>query len=179
MWYEQKTVTKAQLSVSLMFLPYFDVFCGLLLFRHRATWNLLFCFTQKRSKNASSFKSIYNSAYHMTNIIAFEDYMHLSYKPLSYQFTKKSRFWELHWNSQDQNLPVHDCKKHSAQFLFGQLKHARDDLPLPRHIFLRLKGFTSLEIRDSSQSFHPHELNTYNKYYYNSIFFYWKTSWIN
>lgn len=52
----------------------------------------------------------------MTNIIAFEDYMHLSYKPLSYQFTTKSRFWELHWNSQDQNLPVNDCKKHPAQF---------------------------------------------------------------
>ena len=82
----------------------------------QSNMEFIILFYTKRSKNASSFKSMYNSSYYMTNIIAFEDYMHLSYKPLSYQFTTKSRFWELHWNSQDQNLPVNDCKRHPAQF---------------------------------------------------------------
>ena len=36
----KKVVQEPQASVSLMFLPYFDVFCDLLLNRRRATWNL-------------------------------------------------------------------------------------------------------------------------------------------
>ena len=144
MWYEQKTVTKAQLSVSLMFLPYFDVKCGLLLFRHRASWNLLFCFTQKRSKNASSFKSMYNSAYYMTNIIAFEDYMHLSYKPLSYQFTTKSRFWELHWNSQDQIYQSMIAKSIQRSFSLDSSNTPVMTSPYPDTFFSGLKALLHL-----------------------------------
>ena len=36
----KKVVHEAQLSVSLMFLPHFDVLCDLLLNRRTATWNL-------------------------------------------------------------------------------------------------------------------------------------------
>ena len=41
----KKVAHEAQRSVSLMFLPHFDVLCDLLLNRHTATWNL-----QYRSK---------------------------------------------------------------------------------------------------------------------------------
>ena len=36
----KKVAHEAQPSVSLMFLPHFDVICDLLLNRHMATWNL-------------------------------------------------------------------------------------------------------------------------------------------
>ena len=36
----KKVAHKAQLSVSLMFLPHFDIICDLLLNRCTATWNL-------------------------------------------------------------------------------------------------------------------------------------------
>ena len=36
----KKMAHEAQLSVSLMFLPHFDIICDLLLNRHTATWNL-------------------------------------------------------------------------------------------------------------------------------------------
>ena len=38
----KKVAHKAQPSVSLMFLPHFDVLCDLLLNRHMATWNLFY-----------------------------------------------------------------------------------------------------------------------------------------
>ena len=37
-------------SVSLMFLPHFDVFCDLLLNRHTATWNLFVLFKAEVKK---------------------------------------------------------------------------------------------------------------------------------
>jgi len=44
---ENKEVAhEPQASVSLMFLPHFDVFCDLLLNRPTATWNLYNCFIQ-------------------------------------------------------------------------------------------------------------------------------------
>ena len=39
--------SKAQPSVSLMFLPYFDVLCDLLLNRRTATWNLFVLYNKK------------------------------------------------------------------------------------------------------------------------------------
>ena len=36
----KKVAREAQPSVSLMFLPHFDILCDLLLNRHTATWNL-------------------------------------------------------------------------------------------------------------------------------------------
>ena len=38
---------KEQLSVSLMFLPHFDVICDLLLNRRTATWNLFVSYSKK------------------------------------------------------------------------------------------------------------------------------------
>ena len=38
----KKVAQEAQPSVSLMFLPHFDVLCDLLLNRHMATWNLFY-----------------------------------------------------------------------------------------------------------------------------------------
>ena len=43
----KKVVHEAQLSVSLMFLPHFDVLCDLLLNRRMATWNLFVLYNKK------------------------------------------------------------------------------------------------------------------------------------
>ena len=46
----KKVAHEAQLSVSLMFLPHFDVLCDLLLNRHTATWNLFVLYNYKELK---------------------------------------------------------------------------------------------------------------------------------
>ena len=46
----KKVAHEAQLSVSLMFLPHFDVLCDLLLNRHMATWNLFVLYNYKELK---------------------------------------------------------------------------------------------------------------------------------
>ena len=46
----RKVAREAQLSVSLLFLPHFDVLCDLLLNRRMATWNL-FVLYNKEFKN--------------------------------------------------------------------------------------------------------------------------------
>ena len=43
----KKEAHEAQSSVSLMFLPYFDVLCDLLLKRHTVTWNLFVLYNKK------------------------------------------------------------------------------------------------------------------------------------
>ena len=43
----KKLAHEAQLSVSLMFLPHFDVLCDLLLNRRTATWNLFVLYHKK------------------------------------------------------------------------------------------------------------------------------------
>ena len=43
----KKVAHEAQLSVSLMFLPHFDVLCDLLLNRRIATWNLFVLFNKE------------------------------------------------------------------------------------------------------------------------------------
>ena len=43
----KKVTHEAQPSVSLMFLPHFDVLCGLLLNRRTATWNLFVLYNKK------------------------------------------------------------------------------------------------------------------------------------
>ena len=49
-------------GVSLMLLPYFDVFCDLLLNRHTATWNLHVFVLYHRQKKVASDDVIYASA---------------------------------------------------------------------------------------------------------------------
>ena len=44
---DKKVVHEAQPSVSLMFLPHFDVLCDLLLNRRTATWNLFVLYNKK------------------------------------------------------------------------------------------------------------------------------------
>ena len=46
----KKVAHEAQPSVSLMFLPYFDVLCDLLLNRHTATWNLFVLYNRESKK---------------------------------------------------------------------------------------------------------------------------------
>ena len=46
----KKVAHEAQPSVSLMFLPHFDVLCDLLLNRHMATWNLFVLYNYKELK---------------------------------------------------------------------------------------------------------------------------------
>ena len=46
----KKVAHKAQLSVSLMFLPHFDVLCDLLLNRRTATWNLFVLYNKELKK---------------------------------------------------------------------------------------------------------------------------------
>ena len=46
----KKVAHEAQPSVSLMFLPHFDVLCDLLLNRHTATWNLFVLYNYKELK---------------------------------------------------------------------------------------------------------------------------------
>ena len=45
----KKVAHEAKPSVSLMFLPHFDVFCHLLLNRHTATWNLFVLYNNKET----------------------------------------------------------------------------------------------------------------------------------
>ena len=55
----KKVAHKAQPSVSLMFLPHFDVLCDLLLNRRTATWNLFVLYNKKlkyTEKNAFLFE---------------------------------------------------------------------------------------------------------------------------
>ena len=53
---------KAQLSVSLMFLPHFDVLCDLLLNRCMATWNLFVLYNKELKKVLMMTSSIYLSS---------------------------------------------------------------------------------------------------------------------
>ena len=46
----KKVAHEAQPSVSLMFLPHFDVLCDLLLNRHTATWNLFVLYNKELKK---------------------------------------------------------------------------------------------------------------------------------
>ena len=46
----KKVAHEAQLSVSLMFLPHFDVLCDLLLNRRTATWNLFVLYNKELKK---------------------------------------------------------------------------------------------------------------------------------
>ena len=54
----KKVAHEAQPSVSLMFLPHFDVLCDLLLNRRTATWNLFVLYNKKilHGKNALLFQ---------------------------------------------------------------------------------------------------------------------------
>ena len=55
----KKVAREAQPSVSLMFLPHFDVLCDLLLNRRTATWNLFVLYNKKikiHGKNALLFQ---------------------------------------------------------------------------------------------------------------------------
>ena len=53
----KKVAHEAQPSVSLMFLPHFDVLCDLLLNRRTATWNLFVLYNEKYTgKNAFLFQ---------------------------------------------------------------------------------------------------------------------------
>ena len=51
----KKVAHEVQLSVSLMFLPHFDVLCDLLLNRHTATWNLFVLFNKELKYMEKSF----------------------------------------------------------------------------------------------------------------------------
>ena len=57
----KKVAHEAQPSVSLMFLPHFDILCDLLLNRHMATWNL-FLLYNKALKKSFNDDVIYTSA---------------------------------------------------------------------------------------------------------------------
>ena len=51
----KKVALEAQPSVSLMFLPHFDVLCGLLLNRRTATWNLFVLYKKELKYTEKSF----------------------------------------------------------------------------------------------------------------------------
>ena len=51
----KKVAHKAQPSVSLMFLPHFDVLCDLLLNRRTATWNLFVLYNKELKYTEKSF----------------------------------------------------------------------------------------------------------------------------
>ena len=59
----KKVAHKAQPSVSLMFLPHFDVVCDLLLNRHMASWNLFVLYNKELKCAEKSFNDdvIYTS----------------------------------------------------------------------------------------------------------------------
>ena len=59
----KKVAHKAQPSVSLMFLPHFDVLCDLLLNRRTVTWNL-FVLSNKELKKSFNDDVIYTSVLH-------------------------------------------------------------------------------------------------------------------
>ena len=46
----KEVVHEPQVSVSLMFLPHFDVFCDLLLNRLKATWNLFVLYNDQKTE---------------------------------------------------------------------------------------------------------------------------------
>ena len=67
----KKVAHKAQPSVSLMFLPHFDVLCDLLLNRRMATWNLFGLYNKKlkyTEKNAFLFQ-IFDRHENSTDVI--------------------------------------------------------------------------------------------------------------
>ena len=51
----KKVAHEVQLSVSLMFLPHFDVLCDLLLNRRTATWNLFVLYNKELKYTEKSF----------------------------------------------------------------------------------------------------------------------------
>ena len=55
----KKVAHKVQPSVSLMFLPHFDVLCDLLLNRRTATWNLLIVLYNKKLKYTEKMPSYF------------------------------------------------------------------------------------------------------------------------
>ena len=59
----KKVTHEAQPSVSLMFLPHFDVLCDLLLNRRTATWNLFVLYNKELKYTENSFNDdvIYTS----------------------------------------------------------------------------------------------------------------------
>ena len=57
----KKVAHEAQPSVSLMFLPHFDILCDLLLNRHMATWNLFLLYNKELKKSFND-DVIYTSA---------------------------------------------------------------------------------------------------------------------
>ena len=58
----KKVTHEAQLSVSLMFLPHFDVLCDLLLNRRTATWNLFVLYNKELKKVLMMTSSIHLSS---------------------------------------------------------------------------------------------------------------------
>ena len=58
----KKVAHEAQPSVSLMFLPHFDVLCDLLLNRRTATWNLFVLYNKQFKKVLMMTSSIYLSS---------------------------------------------------------------------------------------------------------------------
>ena len=70
----KKVAHKAQPSVSLMFLPHFDVLCDLLLNRRTATWNLFVLYNKELKKVLMMTSSIHlssNRSYVRTNQNAY------------------------------------------------------------------------------------------------------------
>ena len=58
----KKVANEAQPSVSLIFLPHFDVLCDLLLNRRTATWNLFVLYNKQFKKVLMMTSSIYLSS---------------------------------------------------------------------------------------------------------------------
>ena len=58
----KKVAHEAQLSVSLMFLPHFDVLCDLLLNRRTVTWNLFVLYNKKIKRHGKKCPFISNFA---------------------------------------------------------------------------------------------------------------------
>ena len=54
----KKVAHEAQLSVSLMFLPHFDILCDLLLNGHTTTWNLFVLYNKELKKVLMMMSSI-------------------------------------------------------------------------------------------------------------------------
>ena len=50
----KKVAHEAQPSVSLMFLPHFDVFCDILLNRRTTTWNLFVLYNEQKGRKLAS-----------------------------------------------------------------------------------------------------------------------------
>ena len=69
----KKWHTRRKPSVSLMFLPHFDVFCDLLLNRRMATWNLFVSYNKETNYHRKSF---FSKSFNMTRKLAFAPYSH-------------------------------------------------------------------------------------------------------